>query len=158
MGLALFAWQSLRPWVEVDSFEVAFDPPRSGLHKAGFSADLATVRLAGGGLFDGAKAAHARHEIVLLGLALHHRGAQANDRLGVQLAGARLGHAEHVADLAERVVLLVIETQERLQSLGELTHRVRETLASFGAKELVVGRFGGVVAQLEPLDALASGR
>src|SRR5689334_15242054 len=100
MRLTFFVWPRTRPWVEVDSQEVTFDPLVGPPHKPTFSTHLATARLASRSLFDRAKTTDARHEIVLLGLALHHRRAQTNDRLGVQLAGARLGHAEHVADLA----------------------------------------------------------
>src|SRR5207302_1514525 len=43
---------------------------------------------------------------------------QAQDRLRVQLRDARLGDAEHLADLAESQLLVVVERDHELLALG----------------------------------------
>ena len=53
-------------------------------------------------------------------------GAQLQHRLGVDLADARLGHPEHVADLGEREALVVVERDDDLLALGQLVDRPRE--------------------------------
>ena len=45
--------------------------------------------------------------------------AQPQHRLGVQLRDARLGHAEDLADLAQRQVLVVVEGDHELLALGQ---------------------------------------
>src|SRR5579875_3652896 len=55
--------------------------------------------------------------------------AQPQHRLGVQLRDARLGDAEHLADLAEGEVLVVVERDDELLALGEGGDRVRDPLA-----------------------------
>ena len=45
--------------------------------------------------------------------------AQAQDGFRVQLRDARLRHAEHFADLTQRQVLVVIEGDHELLSLGQ---------------------------------------
>src|SRR5262249_49650187 len=46
-------------------------------------------------------------------------GAQTQHRLGVQLRDARLGDAEHFADLSERQVLVVVEGDDQLLPFGQ---------------------------------------
>ena len=66
--------------------------------------------------------------IPLIQLALQLR-PQAQHRLGVQLRDAGLGHAEHLADLAERQVLVVVEGDHELLALGERGDRVGDPVA-----------------------------
>src|SRR5688572_26542655 len=46
-------------------------------------------------------------------------GAQPRHRLRVQLAHARLGHAQHLADFAKIEVLLVVQAHQDLFALGQ---------------------------------------
>ena len=47
------------------------------------------------------------------------RGLQPHHGLGVQLGDARLGDAEHLADLAQGEVLVVVERDDQLLALGQ---------------------------------------
>ena len=53
-------------------------------------------------------------------------GLQAQDRLRVQLRHARLGHAQHLADLAQRQLLVVVERDDELLALGQARDRLAE--------------------------------
>src|ERR687889_276909 len=55
-------------------------------------------------------------------------GAQVEDRLGVQLADAALGHAEDAADVGEGQALEVVEADDDLLPLGQLLDRAGEQL------------------------------
>src|SRR6266545_8311434 len=69
---------------------------------------------------------------------------EAEDRLRVQLRDARLGDAEHLADLAEGQLLVVVERDHELLPLREARDRLTERLAHLGARErgLRLGPFG----------------
>src|SRR5213078_2237522 len=60
---------------------------------------------------------------------------QAEDRLRVQLRDARLGHAEHLADLAQRQLLVVVERHDELLALGQPRDRLADRLAQLGRRE-----------------------
>jgi hypothetical protein len=49
-----------------------------------------------------------------------HAGAQAGHGLAVQLANARLGHAQHLSDLAQVEFFLVVKAHHELLALGEI--------------------------------------
>ena len=51
-------------------------------------------------------------------------GLEAEDRLRVELRHARLGHAEHLADLAQGQLLVVVERDDELLALGQPRDRV----------------------------------
>src|SRR5215216_851125 len=56
-------------------------------------------------------------------------GLQAEDRLRVELRDTGLGDAEHLPDLAERELLVVVERDDELLSLGETRYRLAERLS-----------------------------
>ncbi len=60
---------------------------------------------------------------------------QAEDRLRVQLRDAGLGHAEHLADLAQGQLLVVVERDHELLALGQPCDRLAERLAQLGLVE-----------------------
>src|SRR3954462_1517271 len=64
---------------------------------------------------------------------------QAQDRLRVQLRDARLRHAEHLADLAQRQLLVVVERDDELLALGQARDRLAERLLQFGLRERALG-------------------
>src|SRR5579859_5808195 len=51
-------------------------------------------------------------------------GLEAEDRLRMRLGDARLGDAEHLADLAQSQLLVVVERDDELLALGETRDRV----------------------------------
>src|SRR4051794_21502636 len=53
---------------------------------------------------------------------------QAQHGLGVELGDARLGHAEHLADLAQGQVLVVVEGDHQLLALGQPGDRVGDAV------------------------------
>ena len=59
---------------------------------------------------------------------------EAQDRLRVELRDARLGHAEHLADLAQRQLLVVVERDDELLALGQPRDRLGERLAQLGLR------------------------
>ena len=63
--------------------------------------------------------------------------AEAQDRLRVELRDARLGDAEHLADLAEGQLLVVVERDDELLALGQPRDRLGERLAHLGLVERV---------------------
>src|SRR5713101_4607393 len=83
---------------------------------------------------------------------------QAQDRLRVQLRDARLGHAEHLADLAEGELLVVVERDHELLPLGEARDRVGDRLAHLGLGEraLRVGRLR-VLDRVDEGDLVSAG-
>ena len=63
---------------------------------------------------------------------------ESDDRLGVELASARFGDPQELPDLAERVVLLVVELKKRLEPLGQLLHGPREALSPLASVAVAV--------------------
>ena len=59
---------------------------------------------------------------------------EAEDRLRVQLRDARLGDAEHLADLAQGQLLVVVERDDELLALGQARDRLAERLAELGLR------------------------
>ena len=57
----------------------------------------------------------------------------------MQLRDARLGDAEHLADLAQRQLLVVVERDDELLALGQPRDRVGERLAQLGLVERLAG-------------------
>src|SRR5512145_2048044 len=57
---------------------------------------------------------------------------QAQDRLRVELRDPRLGDAEHLADLAERELLVVVERDDELLALREPGDRLAERFLQLG--------------------------
>src|SRR5439155_14931690 len=55
-------------------------------------------------------------------------GLQPQDRLRVQLRDARLGDPEHLADLSQRQLLVVVERDDELLALGQARDRLAERL------------------------------
>src|SRR5581483_8485006 len=86
-------------------------------------------------------------------------GLEAEDRLRVQLRDARLGDAEHLADLAEGQLLVVVERDDELLALREARDRVGDRLAHLGVREraLRVGRVG-VLDRVDQGDLIALAR
>src|SRR5579875_2352338 len=84
-------------------------------------------------------------------------GAQAQHGLGVQLRHPRLGHAEHLADLAEGEVLVVVERDDELLTLGQRGDGIRDPLTQLGLvdERLRVGR-AGVGQRVEQRDLIAA--
>src|SRR5215208_6289729 len=62
-------------------------------------------------------------------------GLQAQDRLRVQLRDARLGDPEHLADLPQGQLLVVVERDDDLLALGQPVDRVGHRLAQLGLVE-----------------------
>src|SRR5215218_3625282 len=85
-------------------------------------------------------------------------GLQAQHGLRVELGDARLGHPEHLADLAQGQVLVVVERDHELLPLGQRGDRVGEAVLELGGVEelLRVGRVG-VVERVEQGDLVARG-
>src|SRR5215217_3719545 len=83
---------------------------------------------------------------------------QPENGLGVELRDARLGHAEDLADLAQREVLVVVERDDELLALGQRRDRVGEPVLELrGVEQLLrVGRVG-VVQRVEQRDLVAGG-
>src|SRR5215210_2091258 len=77
-------------------------------------------------------------------------------RLGVQLRDPRLGHAQHLADLAQRQVLVVVERDHELLALRQRRDRVRQPILQLGRVEqlLRVGRVR-IVQRVEQRDLVA---
>src|SRR5215216_2894303 len=57
---------------------------------------------------------------------------QAQHRLGVQLGDARFGDAEHLSDLAESQVFVVVERDDELLPLGQAGDRLGDRLLHLG--------------------------
>src|SRR5215217_3726294 len=64
---------------------------------------------------------------------------QAQDGLGVQLGDPRLRHAEHLADLSQRQVLVVVERDHELLALGQRGDRVGQAILELGGVEQLLG-------------------
>jgi hypothetical protein len=71
--------------------------------------------------------------------------AQSQDRFGVELTDARLGHAEHRADLLEGEAFVVVEGDDDLLTLGQTLDRSREDLFDLGALEDLDRVLGGII-------------
>src|SRR3954462_15159089 len=56
-------------------------------------------------------------------------GLEAEDRLRMELGDAGLGDAEHLADLAERQLFVVVERHDELLALAQARDRVGDRLA-----------------------------
>src|SRR5205085_11680177 len=64
---------------------------------------------------------------------------EAEDRLRVQLRDAGLGHAEHLADLAQGQLLVVVERDDELLPLREAGDGVGDRLAQLRLRERALG-------------------
>src|SRR5581483_9688226 len=83
-------------------------------------------------------------------------GLQAQDRLRVELGDARLRHPEHLPDLAQRQLLVVVERDHELLALGQPRDRVAEDLAQLGLIEHVRRADAlGVLDRVEERDLVA---
>src|SRR3954452_7832635 len=83
-------------------------------------------------------------------------GLQAQDRLRMQLRHARLGDAEDLADLAQCQLLVVVERDYELLSLGEPRDRLAERLAHLRLGERRLGlRTLGVLDRVQQRDLVA---
>src|SRR5581483_5853258 len=67
------------------------------------------------------------------------------DRLRVELGDARLGDAEHLADLAQGQLLVVVERHDELLALGQARDRVGDRLLLLCAGERSLGIRGALV-------------
>src|SRR5919204_2164656 len=86
----------------------------------------ATLRIWSAGLCIG------RPYLILGQLLLRQMGAQPQDRLGVQLGDPGLGDPQHLADLAQRQVLVVVEGDHQLLALGQAGDRVGHPVLELG--------------------------
>ena len=78
---------------------------------------------------------------------------QAQDRLRVELRDARLGHAEHLADLAQRQLLVVVERDDELLALGQARDRLAERLAHLGLRRARAAGRGRCVSSIVSISA-----
>ena len=84
-------------------------------------------------------------------------GAKAEHGLRVQLRDARLGHPEHLADLAQGEVLVVVEGDHQALALGQTLDRVREPVLDLGGLGLGFGiDRAGVLDRVEDRDLTAT--
>ena len=74
-------------------------------------------------------------------------GAQPQDGLRVQLRDARLGDAEHLADLPQRQVLVVVERDHELLALGQRRDRVGDPVAHLALHRRASAGRGAAVGQ-----------
>src|SRR6202789_2586885 len=65
--------------------------------------------------------------------------AQAHQRLAVNLTDARLGYLQHLADLAQIHVFVVVQRQHQLLALGQSTDGAGERIAKAGILDMVEG-------------------
>src|SRR5271156_2226663 len=72
-------------------------------------------------------------------------GAQAHERLPVDLADARFGHLEHLADFSQIHVLVVIKGQHELLALGQAVDRRGERIPEGRLLDVIEGS-GALVA------------
>src|SRR5919199_188060 len=88
---------------------------------------------------------------------VHEPGAQPQHGLRVQLAHARLGDAEDLADLSERQVLVVVERHHELLALRQAPDRLGDAVLQVGGvhRRRRVGRVG-VVERVEQADRVAA--
>ena len=76
----------------------------------------------------------------------------------MQLGDARLGHAEDLADLSQRQVLVVVEGDHELLALGQRADRVGQPVLELGGVEQLLGVRGvGVLQGVEQADLVAGG-
>src|SRR5690606_21166727 len=68
--------------------------------------------------------------------------AQAHRGLAVDLAHARLAHAQHRADLAQVQFLLVVQRQHQALAFGQAGDRLGQRVAECGLLERALGRRG----------------
>src|SRR3954454_20301768 len=77
-------------------------------------------------------------------------GLEAQNRLGVQLGDARLGHAEDFPDLPQRQILVVVEGDHELLALRQGGDRVGQPVLELGRLEhLLRVRSVGIVQRVE---------
>src|SRR6185369_7572795 len=77
-------------------------------------------------------------------------GLQPQDGLGVQLGDARLGDAEHLADLSQGQVLVVVEGDHELLALRQRGDRVGQAVLELGrVEQLLRVRRVGVLQRVE---------
>src|SRR5690349_16268518 len=85
-------------------------------------------------------------------------GLEAENRLRVQLRDARLGHAEHLADLAQGQLLVVVERDDQLLALGQPRDRLAERLLQLRLRQLGLRlRALGVLDRVDQGDLVAAG-
>src|SRR3954452_5233822 len=78
--------------------------------------------------------------------------------LGVHLGDARLGHAEHLADLPQGQVLVVVEVDHELLALGQGGDRAGQACLELGGVEqLLRVRRVGIVKRVEQRHLVAGG-
>src|SRR5919204_5207310 len=82
---------------------------------------------------------------------------QGENRLRVQLRDARLRHPEHLADLAQGEVLVVVEGDHQPLPLGQGLDRVGEAVLQLGCLSLGLGIDGGGVVNRVQSRGLTSG-
>src|SRR5919198_6440278 len=114
------------PWKRSASTSEVFPVPRWPT--------TATLRI----LLDSVAGTEGEFSDLLAGRSGYGRGQprlQAQDRLGVELGDARLGHAEDLADLAQGQLLVVVERDDELLPLREARDRLAERLSHLGLGE-----------------------
>ncbi len=79
------------------------------------------------------------------GQAALEAGLQPHHGLGVQLRDARLGDAEHLADLAQGEVLVVVEGDDELLALGQRGDRLGEAVLDLAAGQRLLRVVGARV-------------
>src|SRR3954470_903538 len=85
-------------------------------------------------------------------------GLEAQNGLGVQLGDARLGHAEHLADLPQRQILVVVEGDHELLALRQGGDRVGQPVLELGRRQhLLRVRGVGIVQRVEQAHGVAGG-
>src|SRR5204863_1170302 len=84
-------------------------------------------------------------------------GLEAEDRLRVELRDSRLCDPEDLADLAERELLVVVESDDQLFALGQPGDRLADRLLHLRLREgaLRVGRLG-VLDRVDQGDLVAA--
>src|SRR4029077_10640549 len=86
-------------------------------------------------------------------------GLQAQDRLRVQLGDARLGHAQHLADLAQSQLFVVVERDDQLLALGQTRDRLAERFLQLRLRQLGLRlRSLRVLDRVDQGDLVAAGR
>src|SRR4029079_7658378 len=86
-------------------------------------------------------------------------GLQAQNRLRVQLGDARLGHAQHLTDLAQSQLFVVVERDDKLLALGQTRDRLAERFLQLRLRQLGLRlRSLRVLDRVDQGDLVAAGR